>query len=318
MQDTKSQNPLSAEEIALFDSLIAREKSAERILVPPRISTRMPIIAATRRELDGQATDDSGLQLNLTKETSARALRILTALFQACEARGYEIGVHVSFNGSRRQPRIRVEGHWIKLRLETRTQRVTHVLTKKEEEDRKRWGSSWAPKYDYVPTGRLFLVIDNFNYFEKKTFSDRKSGPLEDQLNEFMVTLLRFAMVLRAEQHRDEEREREREAARQAYLEDERLRKEIERQRAEERRRRRELIRSAANFRRANDLLAMIAAVRDRAAEQRASGDQVEEWIEWASSIAASLNPVQNILSTLRLTGINRSIDAVTEPTRDD
>lgn len=38
-------------------------------------------------------------------------------------------------------------------------QRIPHVLTQKELDDHKRWGHSWAPRYDYVTTDMLCFRI---------------------------------------------------------------------------------------------------------------------------------------------------------------
>ncbi len=290
---------LSSAELQHFTELIEAAKAREPITVPDRKTNRHPLLTAMRRSLKlhgGTASEE--FDLHLSRTTASRALRILAAIFKECELLGYAVGV--SSFGGKKEPEITVEGHRIPIKIETRSRRVTHVLTKKEREDRERWPhASWAPKYDYVPSKRLFLVIDDYTPFDKKTFADSEKGSVEAQLNDFFVTLLRFAMVRRAEKNRRELERQTEEKYQNARAEEERIRRETQKKAAADRRRRRVLIVAAEKFRRANDLMAMVAAVQEIASSEQPNSEAVASRVEYATSVAQDLNPVQELVAKL-------------------
>lgn len=72
--------------------------------------------------------------------------------------------------------------------------RKVHDLTPKEQRDVAANRAYGIPKYDHFGTGALRLVIEE--YGAKKTFSEKKERPLAQQLNDFIIALVRAAVLV--------------------------------------------------------------------------------------------------------------------------
>lgn len=165
---------------------------------------------------------------------------------------------------------------------ESASQRA-HKLTPRETENLKKWGSSYAPVYDYVPSGVFRLSIGQHHW------KDRAGRGVEDYLGEIISALLDQSRIIK-ERRRIAEEER---AARQR----ERIEKWRRERRAElfgEERKRLEA--HAERWLRAKTLRAYLEALQRQA-------PQDEEWLTWARKHVEQLDPLSQQPS-YRLPGV--------------
>jgi hypothetical protein len=200
-------------------------------------------------------------------------------LLKALEARGF-----IS-----RDSVVRIRGETIAFGVRESVKQQDHVPTPKELEDQRRWSWQRPPRWDHAPTGTLALRIDEFTSAQtRKTWSDRRNRPLEEQLNEVVA-----GMVLVADAKRRDEQERRREQERQEEAERRCL--ELERQRQEEEARRRDLHAQADRWARSWQLRRYLRAV-ERVAVSRATGstqnDEQQRWLTWARQYVDRLDPL--------------------------
>jgi len=190
------------------------------------------------------------------------------------------------------------------LKIRERTKRVDHVLTEAEKRDAKRFKYSFAPKYDHVGTGDLFveLVRSRWNSSFLQLKDGKRAGPVEDRIAEIALAVLREADW-------DLERAHHAEIAHQQKLEAEkRAREEAERRRAEEERRKAEiacqdrLLSLVDDWSAASNLRTFIAemqAVISEATLEEYDRDLLERWLRWASRVADERDPFTHPLENL-------------------
>lgn len=188
----------------------------------------------------------------------------------------------------------------IGIKIEEPMLSVPHVLTKAEARE-KALGRGWQiPKYDSSPSGQLAISLNHRADGERRTFSTAEDRPMESVIADVMKALVRIAMRLRAEENRRAERERRELEAAELRRQEEQRRREEQARIAEQRRRRREVLHEAARFRQAQSLLLLIAAVRDAAPMQREATTALDDWLDYATSIAHSIDPVPSIIKSFR------------------
>lgn len=77
------------------------------------------------------------------------------------------------------------------------------------------------PRYEFLSTGELTLILrENPDYGPQKTFSDAKTGRIEDKIHLFIGGLEALALRVKAARKESEERrlrDAEEETARKAY-----------------------------------------------------------------------------------------------------
>jgi hypothetical protein len=212
--------------------------------------------------------------------TYKRSLSIANALALAASARGFAVRL------DEKEGRIALAGHnaQVQLRvtepLETKTRPVTRYDGKVEQE-----------KY-YVPTGRLRITLQ-IGYREGPIFEDKDSRPLESQLNRVCSGIYRQVVKAWREERRHQAFERKYEEEARQRAEAARLREERERAIAEARMRRRRLASEANRWTQANRIRDYVAHIRTHASD-RAVG--LSEWMEWALTVAATLDPTERRL----------------------
>ncbi|MFQ5899711.1 MAG: hypothetical protein ACE5JN_15890 [Candidatus Methylomirabilia bacterium] len=270
-----------AEALLGFDSA---EES--RVRVPDRLARPHPLVRQTAEALGRVKPDRWGLlrqprgslclDIRVGPKSLGRALRIMDALVKAVEARGFRLRVS---EGDRPGTYVELLGEELQVALEERTRRIDHVLTKNERERRAKWGSSWAPRWDYMPSGTLALSIKEFDGTGvRRTWQDGRRRRVEDMLNDVLAGLAVGAEAKRVGRLERERRLRE-------WREEERRQVEAERRRQEEERRRQELERQAEAWAKAQLIRAYIDAV-ERAAVERglpmSPDSDMGRWLQWA------------------------------------
>ncbi len=161
-------------------------------------------------------------------------------------------------------------------------QRIPHVMTQKELDDQKRWGHSWAPRYDYGTTDMLCFRIYGGPGYGSIKLAETPSKPLLRYVDR-VVALVRRATteVLEIEErHRLWQAERE-EAAQKA-------------RRIAERRDHYEQWESALHeqfedWDQANRLRAFLAAMELKQA------DDAREFLTWAGEFVDQLDPTTTL-----------------------
>jgi hypothetical protein len=277
-------SPRSAEpqvEPAPQHPLIAAEADpANTISVPENLQVRHPLLRFTReywREVNRPHRDWSvdlpaHFNIGVGRHTQRRALRVLQALFTALERRGHQLGI-----GDRGQIRCTVLTETCDLVLRERQRRKRPEPTKV--------GAKPSPfpsatPYGLVHCGELELRVDRG--YGSPVVRDKKDMPLEQQLNQVVVCLLKAAF---AEKDARAARERERLAA----AERER-RQAIARQRArEERARVKHLDDLVTGATRHRQLLAFAAELR-KAAGDVDSVSELGRWLAWVDDYAQSMD----------------------------
>ena len=129
--------------------------------------------------------------LKVSKEQSKRALLILDAVFKACEHRGYELrytepkqtyGEHVL--------QVRSGQEEIDIGVIERLSQTEHKLTPEESDRLKRYGDSWANKFDHRPSGRLTLRLHGkWGALRRQTFTDGIGRKVEDVLGKVILAI---------------------------------------------------------------------------------------------------------------------------------
>ena len=240
-----------------------------------------PLIEKTRAALTGAHTNTQGkvwagqelewLDLRITKDCLARALRIMAALIHILEQEGFKVVVEKKATES---TSAIVYGEKIRFGLIERSRQVKPAP--------KPNGSS---PYSYnpvrlEPTG--ILSIEVWNYYSggpQKVWRDRESAKLEEQLPKCIAGMMRIALKERADEKARHDRELAREK-RIAAVEAELVKIEAEEKKI------RVLRKEATAWHRADRIRRYIAAARE-------SGVKDAEWIAWAESQVDRLDPLR-------------------------
>lgn len=210
------------------------------------------------------------LDLRVTKNCLARALRILAVLIHMLEKEGFQVIVEKKATES---TRAKICGEEIRFGLIERFRQIKPTPKPNDS------------SYSYNPT-RLestgTLSIEVWNYYSggpQKAWRDRESVKLEELVPKCVAGMMRIALKERA----DRKARQERELAHQKKVAE--VEAELEKIRAEEKRIKL-LRRDAGAWHRAERIRKYIAAVRE-------SGAKDVEWVAWAELQADRLDPLK-------------------------
>ncbi|MPZ51093.1 MAG: hypothetical protein GEU75_17645 [Dehalococcoidia bacterium] len=195
-----------------------------------------------------------------------------------------------------------------------RLERVSHqptnaelaAVTKWEARQARRSVDSWEgwstfgrptiPEWDHLPTGMLRITINEGVYGYngvRKSFGDGKTQRVEDLMNDLFEALATWSAAIKAERHEQELWQRE-------WKEKERRREEHQRREALESKRAEALTRDLKRWRKGQGILQLVAEVEEKLAASDASElEEATQWIEWAKSYAARLDPIREDLPRL-------------------
>jgi hypothetical protein len=291
---------------------IEEELKAPPIVVPERLHSPHPLVAAAMEERERLVADERRRKREphtflsaqpeprvranvsaLGKETRERAYRIMDTLLKSLEERGYEVGgPPQNFGGT---TLVTVLGVKFDVRLHEPHRRQVHLLTPDEQRRKKEYGSVYAPAHDKVPTGRLcleFRVEGGWMVLAHRQDGERVR--LENSLKELLVAVLR-----KVDSERQATRERERKAAalREAEdrqrLEEERLQR-LALEQQEEEDRLKVLLAEVKRWRDSQEILAYLEEIRRVVAARGGMiepGSKLGNWMVWASNLARRLDP---------------------------
>lgn len=285
-----AQAEASEVEPCIAASIEAESLQVNRIVVSDNLLSSHPLVSKTRKLLERGKPDDYGrlmvpwniedrqrLDFRVSKSALHRALRIVNALIKALEERGYPVGV------TEQGTRCLVHGEHVTFHIWEKVKRSEQQPTKEQRE--KPWTFN---RWLHSPTGELTLVLD-VPWATRKNWTDRKGKPLEDQLNDVIVGMIRAAEAIAATNRKWEE-------DRQRALEAEHRRQELEHQRRVEEERRNELDNMAALWMKSRNLKSFLEECKSAlsaSAEGSANKGQVK-WLEWASAYADLIDPLKN------------------------
>jgi hypothetical protein len=266
------------------DLIINEEKPQNVIKVSQRLHNIHPLVEKTRKHIENARADDynrihshrsDGLGISVCEDSIPRALRILDALVKALEKRGFKVS---SNNG---KAEVVVLGEVISFTIFEATKRYINVVT---EEMRKKNKYKYYQRYVYKPSGVLELSIDRWRYGHKINIKDGKKEKVEDQLNDFVVGLIKTADTIKlknAERQREEEERQRRRNIKEAS----------QRQSDHEQANRDGLMELANDWQKAQQLREFIEAVEQRF-HPIPPGSGVAGWIIWATNYANKLDPL--------------------------
>lgn len=276
-------SPEAATHTTAMDGAENRITVPER-LVNPHSLVRMAADAFRQGKVDGygvlRAPRQIGcLAIRVSTDSVPRALRIMDALVKALEARGCPVRVA---DDPKQGTYVEIAGEKIRFRLEEAIERRKHAPTPAEMERQKKRSWERPPEWDYVPTGRLRLQVDEYTRGPRKLWAGGTQYRLKDMLNAVLKGLV---LVAEAEgNHRLEVERWQREW------------REAEARRQEEEARRQELQRQVQQWAKSQQVRAYLDAVELAVIERGVSitpGSDLHRWLGWARQYADRLDPLK-------------------------
>jgi hypothetical protein len=250
-----------------------------------------PLLEKTRQALTGARTTDRGvlwggreadwLDLRVSKDCLARALRVMAAILHMLGQEGFKLVVETK--GSESTSAI-IYGEKIRFGVNERSRKVKPPSPKPNGSS----GYVYNP-IKLEPTGILSLEV--WNYYSggpQKVWRDRNSSKLEEQLPKCIAGMMRIALNERAERDKQEKKER----ARQKRIDEVRA---VLGQIESEEKKIKTLEREAIEWQRAERVREYITAVREQA-DRKTDADgraKASEWIEWAERQADRIDPLK-------------------------
>lgn len=270
--------------------ITAEQAPEQKIEVPDRLGKTHRLLSGYLTEWRSASVDEYGairsgslrqLNIRISPQHLSRGLRIINSLFSALETRGHQVGIQ---DGFRKAFAVRINGEPVQFGLEEKFQRI-----KRQEKNNQRpdpWGYR---RYEYMPTGLLALKITEWGADGlQKVWSDGKTTKLETCLNDFIVGLLKVGEAVKARWLKQEQEA-------QLRREAERRRQEEAMKREEELARRQRLEEEAANWAKAQQLRAYLAALKEMLTAKHGEiqlGSHADQWLMWAHQHANRLDPL--------------------------
>jgi len=286
----------------LKELYLAFDPPGARLEVPAELVEPHKLVARTQSTFRNARAGDGGilvargrwhLDVEVTRDTLDRALRILDALLKALEQRGIRGSVRDSDDRGQefRRTTLSVLGEKIEFDLAEKVQRSERSLTREEKQKLAKDPYFWIKdKYLYTPTGRLRLRIVDSHLGFRASWSDGKRHRVEDRLNDFAKALILVVNKRRADRAEAERRHREWEEA-------ERRRREAERAWELEAKGRKALDLLEERWRKSRRIRQFVAAVERDATQAGGSGapdGDLTTWIQWATAYADEIDPLKD------------------------
>lgn len=268
------------------------------LVVPHMLVRPHPLIAAAVTALDGARlrnglvhAPSSCLDVVVSPNARARALRVMNTLILALEERGLAVEVTdveqkrpVKYDEAAGSTRVLVAGEWVRFQVVEALVQVEPPMTKQPPKNLKgpeleQWGYWNRPRIQLVPSGKLVLRMRE-RAGVRTSWRDGQR-PIEERLNAFIQQLFVVADA--------KKQEREAQTQWRAGFEAQQQRAERKRANASRRARRVAFVtEQLQQWRDARDLRELVAAT-------RAQLDAVPEprWLTWAAAYADEIDPVR-------------------------
>jgi hypothetical protein len=277
----------------VLDMIDQEKLAASRIVVPSDLENSHPVIRRAQTLFKKAEHDNYNrlwfssykmekpkLDISVSREALDRTLRILAAVMHALEARGHGIKVHEDL------AQAVVNGERVRFAVKEKVNRSER--TKKERAESREY-----EKWKYTPTGELTLSISSWASGIKSKWKDIKDHPLEEQVNEILIGILKHAALSPAARLAWEENKRVQEQLRQE-AEQRRIQDEI--RRYEYRMRCEALEAQFALWMKSHQLRAFLKECEESLslADEPEANNVKERWLSWAQKHADSLDPFKN------------------------
>ena len=262
------------------------EPTPEPAAAPPPAS---PLFVLTERSLRAAPPDEEGFvspraagafDVVVGKASVDRALEAIRLLLEQTG----QAGVRVKVDAHAGKTLIQVGDEFIPIRLRERRRQIKHRLTA----DERKYPSLGHPKWDYVPSGELWLQLDAPTArTTHRRWTLGGASRLPHQIAKCLRGLPKIAEATKAAAIERERFDRESEERRQKEAEEERRRR-------DEQHRRDLLLKEAMAWQQCQTLRSYIEGMRAKFNPQRDPAQQrkLDDWLNWAFGVADSLDPV--------------------------
>ena len=225
---------------------------------------------------------DSGSFISVTTGTADRALRIADTLIKALDARGYQLCIEKGHHLSH----VTVLNEQISISIQETTKQVPHKPTPEEVRQKKQHSWMTYHKYDYVKSGELIIKLTSGT--SQSTISDKIGKPLELQLNDVIIRMLRLSVRLHNNRLEEEQRARELEERRKRH-------NELVQLHEQEKAKLEKLYTDSSQWHKSQKSRSYIEAVRQKAVQADGKilpGSEHDDWIKWAHQQADRMDPL--------------------------
>lgn len=247
-------------------------EEVEKIVVPEDLDSSHEVVRLTRSKLWKtpaaagpllRSDDRTILNVQVTRKSLSRALRIMEAVIRAFEDRGVKVTVTE-------------EGKTVAVCNEqTLSFSISETVERSEHIDRRGY-----KRYEYSGTGKLTLKSDDASRFKRRqTWADGKRQSLEQCLGDFVGVMIELGPLV-AEWEKEWERKR-----RQWALEEE--------LRRQEETRKDRLKSELSHWARAQEIRRYFGALQ----QQSPLSDELQKWIEWGFAYANELDPIPALIA---------------------
>lgn len=231
------------------------------------------------------------LSICVGENNQNRALCILDTLFKATISRGYAVKVlsekEQYSDYTREYIVFEIKGESIRFYLREKSNRIDHVFTKEEKERDESYRRLFAPKYDYIPSGKLEFVIDA-GLYDKPSWKDGEKIKLEDKIGHLVKGILKAADACKKRRIRDNE-------YRIQQAKEEKRRREAEERRQEEQKRIQNLEVQVENWQKSRHIRDFLIEAEKVIIQKRFGYDQdsdFDQWLKWARAYADLIDPL--------------------------
>lgn len=263
-------------------------KPIRSVAVPQRLLKPHPVIAEAR----------DGGSLPVSKTLVPRLTRIAHALAVAFEDEGWTVRSKSKsvdrwgrpWNG--RELFVVDTGEYRQgVYIGEENDRTDHVLTASELKQKERYSYSYAPKYDYTPSGRLFIEIETWHRGRRQRWADRQRWTVEEKLGQIVDEIEARTILEREDRVERERKEAERQVRIRAAVQEAALL-------LRESRRRDVFLAQVEQWHSANRIREFLAAM-DTAVTKLPDDDsrlEALDWMRWCQSCAAALDPLETAI----------------------
>ena len=278
--------PIETESEDMQKARVFESKPENKVVVKSTLRGLHPHVQQTKAKLKDPHTDQyyrcsgglGAFRLAVCKPSIRRTLLILDALIKALETRGYSSSLSSEYG---EKTAISINNEEISFTIQESVRQIPNPTPRHTGSL-----SLLNNKWDYVPTGKLMLRIDEY-LPGTKSIRDGKVQRVEEKLNEFIFLLIKTAETKKVRAHQNEIRRKEDEK-----------RTRIEREALLKREREKELLQqlfaNSATWNKCVLARNYIAAIRTQADEESADRE-LDSWVLWATQqverVEAQLHP---------------------------
>lgn len=271
--------------------------------MPATLSDPHPLVATTLKRYEKAKETQEGLlvcsakrilDIEVSRESLDRALRIMDTLLKSWEAEGLEIQLLAEGVKDGLGTFLCDGEHRMQISLHETVEEYDPGPTE-EEQLRPKW--EWQRRRSYRATGKLHLNFDgepisSYTRFSRR-FRDGKSVPLENRTIQFWKAGVEYFEKRRAYLEAERRREIEREEQHRQWEREWELRRREEARRERERKRVEKLVASAAAWREAAQIRDFVQVCTETMRARGEDSSRIAEWTAWATSAADRIDPLQ-------------------------